>query len=329
MVALIVVHPVDAATVVGSAEILVDRLTPTCFVVRKVEDVEPLAILLIDPDGRVRAGCLHRAPIDATGRAPDWCVLGPEPRQIAEGMDVPTLPSDHPTQDVQVVAGLGQDDGGAGHAVVPVSPDIGVRHVKGFDGLQVLYAHDLSNGAGLDQLSHLDEVGSVPEHVADGDDAPRLPSEGKDVPALFFGWGDRFLEQDVVAQPEGLHTRAVVEIVRRADDHRVSELRPVEDMLPGREPALRGDPVGTGVALLANLHRLGHPHDLETVGIGEGVRTVGVAARSGPERDGGYVAVGSEVTMLVGQNERLSVLVARVQRPGEEGPAHQNAQRLQ
>ncbi len=171
---------------------------------------------------------------------------------------------------------------------MPVSPYVRVRHVHVLDRLEMLDADDLPDRTRLHQLAHAHEIGRVAQHVTHADDPAGLLRQCQDIPALLLGRRDRLLEQYVVTEPQRRHRGPVVQVIGRADDDRVRELRALEYVLPGDDAVPLWNRVLRRVPLLADRDRLRDTDDLQPVRVRRSVVPIDVAARACPERDGRY-----------------------------------------
>lgn len=252
----------------------------------EAEGREPGPDAHVDLQGGERAGGLDRASVGAAGGRAGRGVLGPEVGQRAEGRDAAAGPADRPAQDVEIVAGLGEDHGIGLARVAPVAADEGVGHVDVLDGLHVLDARDAAEAARVDDLLELAEVGRVAEDVADGDDAAPRDGAVEDGPALVPALGDDFFEEEVVVEAEASHGRAVMQVVRCRDDQGVGELGDLEGVFPGHPLALGRDAVEIAEVRAAVGDGLGDADDLELIGELAGVGGIDVAAVAGAEDDG-------------------------------------------
>lgn len=83
-------------------------------------------------------------------------------------MDALARFTDHPSEYIQIMARLRQNDGCCLFAVVPVAPHVRVTHVCVLDRLQVLNADNLTNGFTLNEFTKFNKIRCVPQHVAHG-----------------------------------------------------------------------------------------------------------------------------------------------------------------
>ena len=109
MVALVIITMEYATTVVGSLELLVDEC---CIFAWKVKGVAISLLTLVDVDCREWALLLVRTTVCTARRRTLWCILLAEEVQRALGRDRLARLVNEPTQDVEVVARLGEDDRG-------------------------------------------------------------------------------------------------------------------------------------------------------------------------------------------------------------------------
>ena len=118
--------------------------------------------------------------------------------------------------------------------------------MSGLDGLEMLDAHDVTDEAAADNLPEGDEIGSIAENVAYCNYPVLFAALGKNVAAFLLGLGDGLFEQNVVALGEGQHTGFVVKVVRKRDDHCISQFRRGHNLVVVAEPVLLGNIVGIG-----------------------------------------------------------------------------------
>lgn len=93
--------------------------------------------------GIVRAGICMGAGLCAIGRSSLRGVLFLEIVETPVGADRLAWFAYEPAQDVQIVAGLCEDNRGAGCGIPPDATDIGMGHMRILYGLHVLHTHDV------------------------------------------------------------------------------------------------------------------------------------------------------------------------------------------
>lgn len=125
VVRLVVVAMIDAASVTavsGVLEALEDHFRIPVAV--EVEYAKMGLAPAIDVDCGIRAGGLVRAAVGAMGRSAFRGVLGLEEMQACVCNYTLAGLVQHPAQDVEVVAGLGEDDGGGLLGIAPVAAHV-------------------------------------------------------------------------------------------------------------------------------------------------------------------------------------------------------------
>jgi hypothetical protein len=101
----------------------------------------------------------------------------------------------------------------------------------------------------------------------------------------------RLFEQHVVAEPHGLNTRFVMQIIGHRNDHHVGELGPFQDMLPGDEAVFVRDVMRFGVTVIAFHDGFRNSDNIEFLRILGRVLAIQRAATSCTEGDGRQRAV--------------------------------------
>ena len=169
---------------------------------------------------------------------------------------------------------------------MPIASDVGVCHVVEANGFEVLYADDVAYSALVNHALESTEVRCIPQYVAHADQPSVLACLPEDVGTLFGGLGDRFLQEHIVARSQSLHTRFVMQIVGRSDDHRIGELRQTEHLRPIAEPVL-----GWYVVLLRHLFAtngidVGYAYYLQRCRVLPAIRSIDRATRACTNDDG-------------------------------------------
>ena len=158
-------------------------------------------------------------------------------------------------------------------------------------GLEVLYADELPDFARVDNLFQGNEVRGIAQHVAYPHDGLLFQGQVAYVGALFFGGGNRFFEQDVVAHFESLHARLVVQVVGQAEHDGIGHLGAGEGLFPIGEPVLLRHVVVFAHVLQPQPVDVGHAHDFHAVGVAFGIAGVDVSAVAGTEYEKGHRSV--------------------------------------
>ena len=220
-------------------------------------------------------------------------VLGAEVRPGAEAGHCDWhRPGLHPHDQVEVVAALGHQHGGAGVGPAPLAPDEPDRHVVVADVLDGLDADDVADYAGGHSLLDRAVEGCVPQDVADHDVAAAASRRFDQRAHLVFAGCERLLQQQVVARVQQRDGGRDVEAVHRAVDRRVSELGPRRQLLRGREAARLRDAEALRRHAPAQLGGIGDADDPKAVGALLGIRGVADAAMARADDHGGDGACG-------------------------------------
>ncbi len=171
------------------------------------------------------------------------------------------------------------------------------------DGLHMLHADQLSDGAAAHDFAHSDEVGGVAQHVAHRHDAAVLVGLCEYGLAFLFRLCHRLFQQYVIAHREGLHTGLVVYVVGGRDDHRVGELGHLEHLAPVAETVLCVHSVLVRHLAASVLQDVGHADHLDGVGPGLGVAGIDVAAAAGADDHDADLSVHHRLERADGQGQ--------------------------
>ena len=180
-----------------------------------------------------------------------------------------------PTEDVQVVAALREDDRGSFLGISPVSSYIRMCHVTALDRLHVLDTDEFADHSGMDGLIHRPEIWAIAEHMADCYDVSVFVSLLGDICTLFFTLGHRFLKKDIISPLKSLHTWSIVGIIRCRDDYCVSEFRNGKDFTPVTETMLLRHIELVSCSILSRFADIGHADNLHALRIF--LRVIGIS----------------------------------------------------
>ena len=274
----------------------------------KVENAGVLFPFAIDGDGVVGAGVPVGAAVRTVGGSAFGGIFFLEIVQVTIGDDALAGLVDNPTQDVQVVAGLGQNNGRGVFGAMPVAAYIGVGHMSVLDALHMLDADNVADDTALGGFTEGDEVRGVAKYVAYGYDAAFFLGQIADGLAFFFGGSHRFFQEEVVTHVEGHHSGLVVQVVRRRNNDGIGEF-----FLGGEHIAevgkahFGGDAVFVAHIVSAFLLHIGHTHDFHSLREFLGVAGIdGTPVAASDDNDGNrMVRFGRKVTYGLKSGQRF------------------------
>src|SRR5438093_10011044 len=203
MIDNVVVRPVYAATVWPGLE------RPHHTLRRSIErdrgDGEARGILPesieIHTWREIRAGRGDRAAVGAPSGYLGTDRIASEMRERARRRDL-YAPTEHPHEEVEIVAALRQDHRAALRLLPPVAPYVAVGEVPVDEVLPPVDRDDRAETIGREDLANRGEERRVAQHVRDLQEAPVRLGRGRDL-ETFTGRGrDRLFEQHFVAGRE-------------------------------------------------------------------------------------------------------------------------------
>ena len=227
----------------------------------------------VDPHRRVRAARLDRA-VQTSGRGAGRSAAGVEVMKRAERLHRGASATDEVMDPVQIVTAFRQKHRAAQILPTPVPANVGVHLVPVPDRLETLDAHDLPDGSTVDQLLEPPRVRRVAEHVADGEDDPRIEGRCNDLPTPVLVRGHRLLEKHVVSLLGERDRRLDVDPVRGGDHGRIGEPGPRGKIVPVTRNGGRWDSMRPHEPLAPRVAGIGDADDASHVGVREGVRRV-------------------------------------------------------
>ena len=153
----------------------------------------------VHPRCKVRAFDFDWAAVGATGRNVGSNPLRTEMGQRSERRDLAWRTTQHPHEQIQVVAALGEDHRTAAVGAAPVAAHEAMREVPVDEVFVPLERHQVAQSAGDDQVIDGAEERRVPQHVADLEDAAVALGGPHQLDAFLWSHGHGLLQQEVVA----------------------------------------------------------------------------------------------------------------------------------
>ena len=192
-------------------------------------------VVQIQLDGVIRAGLRVRAAVDAAFRRIRRGVFTPEVLERAERLDLRAFLLHQPLQQVDVVAGLGQQHEIAFGRVAPVAADKAVALVDVSQPLCVDNCHDITQHALVDELLDARIERRVAQHMADHEFAAVFSRLLTQLDAFFLRACQRFFQQHIVSGRQCLHGRLIMHTVLCRNDRKIGKPWLRQQLLPGME----------------------------------------------------------------------------------------------
>ena len=198
---------------------------------------EPHVVLVvqIQLDGVVRAGFRVRAAVNAALRRVCRRVFAAEVLERAERLDLRAFFLHQPLQQVNVVAGLGQQHEIAFGRVAPVAADKAVALMDITESFRMDDRHDITQHALVDQLLDARIERRIAQHMADHELAAVFARLIEQVDAFVLCARQRFFQQHIVSVRQRLHGRFIMHTVLCRNDRKIGKPWLRQQLLPGME----------------------------------------------------------------------------------------------
>ena len=198
---------------------------------------EPHVVLVvqIQLDGVVRAGFRVRAAVNAALRRVCRRVFAAEVLERAERLDLRAFFLHQPLQQVNVVAGLGQQHEIAFCRVAPVAADKAVALVDVAETLRVDNCHDITQNALVDELLDARIERRIAQYMADHELPAVFARLIEQVDAFVLRAGQRLFQQHIVSVRQCLHGRFIMHTVLCRNDRKIGKPWLRQQLLPGME----------------------------------------------------------------------------------------------
>ena len=198
---------------------------------------EPHIVLVvqIQLDGVVRAGFRVRAAVNAALRRVRRGVFTAEVLERAERLDLRAFLLHQPLQQVNVVAGLGQQHEIAFCRVAPVAADKAVALMDITESFRMDDRHDITQHALVDQLLDARIERRIAQHMADHELPAILARLIEQVDAFVFRAGQRLFQQHIITGRQCLHGRFIMHTVLCRNDRKIGKPWLRQQLLPGME----------------------------------------------------------------------------------------------
>ena len=198
---------------------------------------EPHVVLVvqIQLDGVVRAGIRMRAAVNAALRRVRRGVFTAEVLERAERLNFRAFLLHQPLQQVDVVAGLGQQHEIALCRVAPVAADKAVALMDITESFRMDDRHDITQHALVDQLLDARIERRIAQYMADHE-LPAIPARLiKQIDAFVLCARQRFFQQHIVSVRQCLHGRLIMHTVLCRNDRKIGKPWLRQQLLPGME----------------------------------------------------------------------------------------------
>ena len=198
---------------------------------------EPHVVLVvqIQLDGVVRAGFRVRAAVNAAFRRVRRGVFTPEVLERTERLDLRAFFLHQPLQQVNVVAGLGQQHEIAFGRVAPVAADKAVALMDITESFRMDDRHDITQHALVDELLDARIERRIAQHMADHE-LPAIPARLiKQIDAFVLCARQRFFQQHIITVRQRFHCRFIMHTVLCRNDRKIGKPWLRQQLLPGME----------------------------------------------------------------------------------------------
>ena len=189
-------------------------------------------VVQIQLDGVIGAGLRVRAAVDTALRRISRGVFTPEVLERTERLDLRAFLLHQPLQQVDVVAGLGQQHEIAFGRVAPVAADKAVALVNVSQSLCVDDRDDVAQNALVNELFDAGIERRVAQHMADHEFAAVFSRLLTQLDAFFLRACKRLFQQHIITGRQRLHGRCIVHAVLRCNDRKIGQLRLRQQLLP-------------------------------------------------------------------------------------------------
>ena len=198
---------------------------------------EPHVVLVvqIQLDGVIRAGLRVRTAVNAALRRVRWGVFTPEVLERTERLDLRAFFLHQPLQQVNVVAGLGQQHEIAFCRVAPVAADKAVALMDITESFRMDDRHDITQHALVDELLDARIERRIAQHMADHELAAVFARLIKQIDAFVLRAGQRLFQQHIVSVRQCLHGRLIMHTVLCRNDRKIGKPWLRQQLLPGME----------------------------------------------------------------------------------------------
>ena len=194
-----------------------------------------LFVIQIQPDGVIRAGFRVRTAVDAAFRRVRRGVFTPEVLERPERLNLRAFFLHQPLQQVNVVAGLGQQHEIAFCRVAPVAADKAVALVNVSQPLCVDDRDDVAQNALVNELFDAGIERRVAQHMADHELAAVFSRLLTQLDAFFLRARQRFFQQHIITGRQCLHGRFIMHTVLCRNDRKIGKPWLRQQLLPGME----------------------------------------------------------------------------------------------
>ena len=194
-----------------------------------------LFVIQIQPDGVIRAGIRMRAAVDAAFRRVCRRVFAAEVLERAERLDLRAFFLHQPLQQVNVVAGLGQQHEIAFCRVAPVAADKAVTLMDITESFRMDDRHDITQHALVDQLLDARIERRIAQYMADHELPAVFARLIKQIDAFVLCARQRFFQQHIVSVRQCLHGRLIMHTVLCRNDRKIGKPWLRQQLLPGME----------------------------------------------------------------------------------------------
>ena len=198
---------------------------------------EPHVVLVvqIQLDGVIRAGFRVRAAVNAALRRVRRGVFTAEVLERAERLNLRAFFLHQPLQQVDVVAGLGQQHEIAFCRVAPVAADKAVALVDITESFRMDDRHDITQNALVDELLDARIERRIAQYMADHE-LPAIPARLiKQIDAFVLCARQRFFQQHIVSVRQRFHCRLIMHTVLCRNDRKIGKPWLRQQLLPGME----------------------------------------------------------------------------------------------
>ena len=194
-----------------------------------------LFVIQIQPDGVIRAGIRMRAAVDAAFRRVCRRVFAAEVLERAERLNLRAFFLHQPLQQVDVVAGLGQQHEIAFGRVAPVAADKAVALMDITESFRMDDRHDITQHALVDELLDARIERRIAQHMADHE-LPAIPARLiEQIDAFVLCARQRFFQQHIITGRQRLHGRLIMHTVLCRNDRKIGKPWLRQQLLPGME----------------------------------------------------------------------------------------------
>ena len=194
-----------------------------------------LFVIQIQPDGVIRAGIRVRAAVNAAFRRVRRGVFTAEVLERAERLNLRAFFLHQPLQQVNVVAGLGQQHEIAFGRVAPVAADKAVALMDITESFRMDDRHDITQHALVDQLLDARIERRIAQYMADHELPAVFARLIKQIDAFVLCARQRFFQQHIVSVRQRLHGRFIMHTVLCRNDRKIGKPWLRQQLLPGME----------------------------------------------------------------------------------------------